>query len=160
MSSITVSRNLAVPVQEVWAKLADFGGIHRYSAGVEHSPINPGTPSSGVGAERKCQLYDGNHIQERVTEFVENERLALDVFDTSMPISNASARFDLVGTLSGSTELTMTMDYTVKFGPIGWLMDNLMLRNAMTSSLNNLLAALEHHLTTGAIVEKGWKQAA
>ena len=38
-------------------------------------------------------------------------------------------------------------------------MDALMMRNAMTTTFNSLLAGLDHHLTTCEIVGKGWKSA-
>jgi hypothetical protein len=158
MSLVHVSRPLAFPVEQVWEKLSDFGGIHRYSAGVQASPINPGTPERGLGAERNCQLYDGNHIQERVTEAVQNRSLALEVFDTSMPLKSATARFDLSPAGDGCV-LEMTMEYQVKYGPVGWLMDAMMLNRAMTGSLSNLLAGLEAHLRTGDDIPKGWRPA-
>ncbi len=156
MSHIAVSRTLSFPVTRVWTALADFGGVHRYSAGVESSPINPGTPATGVGAERNCKLYDGNNIQERITEFVDNERLGIEVFQTSMPIKRAQVQFQLVSTKDSGCELSMTMDYTLKFGLVGKLMDAMMMKAAMTKSLARLLAALEQHLTTGEEIRQGW----
>jgi uncharacterized protein YndB with AHSA1/START domain len=159
MSTFTVSRTMGHPVDKVWSTLADFGGIHRYSGSVEVSPINEGTPDKGLGAERRCQLYDGNHIQERVTEFTEGSRLALEVFDTSLPMKSAAARFDLQPTPDGGCELTMTMEYVVKFGIIGRALDAVMMRKEMIKSLTLLLAGLDEYAKTGEAIEKGWKPA-
>lgn len=156
MSKLTVTRTLSHPPEHVWALLDEFGGVHRWSAGVESSPINAGTPERGVGAERTCQLYDGNHIQERVTQVIEGRRLALEVVETSMPLKSADGVFELVPTSGGGTELTMTFDYVVKFGLLGRAMDGLMLRRMMTGSLTRLLAALDEHLKTGELIGKGW----
>jgi uncharacterized protein YndB with AHSA1/START domain len=157
MSVITVSRTVPHSSSRVWALLADFGGVHRFSGGVEASPINSGKPDTGVGAERNCTLYDGNHIQERVTEFLPEERLALEVFDTSMPIKTAGAAFDLAPASGGQTSVSMTMNYVVKYGPLGIVMDALLMKRAMTASLDRLLAGLDHHLTSGEVITKGWK---
>jgi len=156
MSTISVSRTLSQSPETVWPALDDFGAVHRWSAAVKSSPINPGTPESGVGAERYCRLYDGNHIQERVTQVVPQQRLALEVFDTSMPLKSAQGIFELVPTANGGTALTMTFSYVVKFGLLGRAMDGLMLRRMMTASLTRLLAALEQHLQTGEVIEQGW----
>lgn len=158
--AVVVTRTLSAPPSKVWAVLEDFGGVANWSAGVEASPIIAGTPERGLGAERNCQLYDGNHINERLTELVPEKRLAIEVTDTSMPMKSAAGRFELVATPGGGTQVTMTMDYVVKFGPIGQLMDVLMLKRSMTASLNNLLAALDEHVETGKRIEKGWKPAA
>ena len=159
MGKFTVSRKMAHRVDDVWSAIEDFGGIHRFSAGVESSPINEGKPTRGVGAERNCQLYDGNHIQERVTEAVTNQRLEVEVFETSMPIKRADAIFALEATPDGGCEVGVTMDYIVKFGIVGKAMDALMMQAMMTKSMTNLLAALDHHLATGEAIEKGWKPA-
>jgi uncharacterized protein YndB with AHSA1/START domain len=159
MSTIVVSRELPFSPKKVWKTLADFGGVHRFSAGVEASPINAGTPPTGVGSERNCRLYDGNHIQERITDFVEEERLALEIFDTSMPLERANAMFEVASTQAGCT-VTMTMDYVVKFGIVGRAMDAMMMRRMMTRSLGALLAGLDAHLATGEEIGQGWKPAA
>lgn len=158
MSVITVSRRVEAPVAKVWSALSDFGGVHRFSAGVESSPIKEGTPSSGVGAERLCTLYDGNHIQERVTESVDLKKLSIEVFDTSMPLSSADATFEVSPVAGGGTDVTVTMAYAVTFGPLGMAMDALVMRRAMRTSFGNLLAGLDHHLATDDIIGQNWKE--
>ncbi len=157
MTTITLNRTINAPVETVWDALSDFGSVYRYSANVESSPVNEGTPSRGVGSERVCHLYDGNHIEERVTGSVDKEQLSIKIVGGSMPLKSADGVFDLLPTPSGGTQVTMTMTYVAKFGPLGWLMDKLMMKRAMTGSLNGLLAALDHHLITGETIEKGWK---
>jgi uncharacterized protein YndB with AHSA1/START domain len=159
MSTISVVRNIPAPIDQVWEALSDFGGVYRYSAGVESSPITAGTPERGVGAERICHLYDGNHIEERVTGSIDKEQLSVKIVQSSMPIKSADGVFDLVSTAEGGTQVTITMTFVAKFGPLGWLMDKLMMNKAMTKSLAGMLAALEHHLATGEVVEKGWTEA-
>ncbi len=44
------------------------------------------------------------------------------------------------------------MDYDPKFGPVGWLMDAVMMRPMMAGMFDQVLAGLEHHLRTGEIV--------
>ena len=112
-----------------------------------------------MGAERNCLLYDGNHIQERVTASIDQKKLSVEIFDTSMPIKTADATFTLAPVAGGGTEVTVTMEYVVKYGPVGMVMDALMMRNAMKGSFNGLLAGLDHHLTTGEPIGKGWKPA-
>ncbi len=159
MSTFSVNRIIDAPVDAVWEALSDFGSVHRYSAAVESSPITEGTPSRGVGSERVCHLYDGNHIAERVTGSVEKQQLSINIFESSMPLKSADGVIDLLPTANGGTQVTMTMTFVAKFGPLGWLMDKLMMKRAMTASLNGMLAALDHHVTTGEDIGKGWKPA-
>ncbi len=159
MANITLKRTIGVPIERVWEVLSDFGSVHRYHPGVETSPIKEGTPTSGVGSERVCNLYDGNHLTERVTDFVEKQKLVIEVIDSSMPMNTAAGVFDLRPMGQGKTEVTLTMKYVVKFGPFGAIMDKLLLERTMTRSLNALLAGLDHHLESGETIGKGWKAA-
>jgi hypothetical protein len=159
MASITLIRTVEAPLERVWALLSDFGGIHRYHPGVETSPITAGTPKSGVGSERVCNLYDGNHLTERVTESIEGKRLVIDVVGSSMPMKTAGGSFDVRAVSDGSTEITMTMDYVLKFGPLGMILDKLVLGRTMRKGLDGLLDGLDQHLRTGETIGKGWKPA-
>lgn len=160
MGKFTVTRTLPFPTEKVWSVLADFGGVHHYSAAVETSPINEGTPESGVGAERYCTFYDGNFFEERVTEAIENKLLGVEIFATSAPMKSAHATFELVPAAGGGTQLSATMDYVVRFGLIGKMMDAMMMRRMMTKSFDGLLRGLEEYMTTGKDIGKGWRPSA
>ena len=156
MSVVIASREIAAPVSKVWATLSDFGGIHRYNASVESSPINEGTPSSGVGAERTCHLYDGNYIEERVIESIDEKKLTIEIFKTSMPLKESHGVFTLTGLPDGGTRVDVSMHYVVKYGPLGMLMDILMMKRMLGPAMERLLAGLDHHISTGETVAKGW----
>ncbi|MFT5432938.1 MAG: hypothetical protein ACI9OJ_003642 [Myxococcota bacterium] len=158
MGELSIHRDINQPAKRVWEILADFEGVYRFSAGVEASPINAGTPNTGVGAERNCRLYDGNNIQERITQFVDGERLELEVFETSMPLTHAAAQFVVTPRGSGCT-VAVDMQYTVKWGVVGRIMNALMLQRAMVGSMTRLLAGLDSYATTGQPIEKGWAPA-
>lgn len=157
MSVVSASREIPAAVSEVWATLADFGGIHRYNAGVDRSPINEGTPSSGVGSERTCHLYNGGHLQERVVESIEGEKLSIDIFESSMPLKSANGTFTLAPISGGGTRVTVSMEYEVKYGPIGVVLDFLVVKRMLGPSMHQLLAGLDHYIATGELIEKGWK---
>jgi len=157
MSTISVSREIPASVSEVWAVLADFGGIHRYNASVERSPINKGTPPSGVGSERTCQLYDGNHLQERIVESIEERKLTIDIFESSMPLKSAQGVMTLEPLSPRMTRITTSMEYDVKYGPVGVVLDRLMVKRMLEPGLNMLLAGLDHHVMTGETIGEGWK---
>ena len=156
VATITLKRTVDTPIERVWEVLSDFGEIHRFHPGVKSSPITDGTPSSGVGAERVCHLYDGNHLTERVTESVDQRKLAIDVVDSSMPMKTANGTFEVQTAADGKTEVSLTMAYKLKFGPLGAVMDKLVLEKSMTRSLDALLAGLDQHLTTGETIGEGW----
>jgi hypothetical protein len=52
------------------------------------------------------------------------------------------------------------MDYTPKWGPIGALMDAMMMRKQFTALLTRLLGALDVHLDTGEAIGPDFELAA
>jgi len=159
MSIVTVSRLIARPRDEVFAALADFGGIHRFHPLVERSPVNADTKETGLGAERTCHFYDGNHIQERVVEFQQDSVLGVDIYDGTMPLASAAARF-VLSSEGDNTRVEMTMDYTPKFGIVGQAMNALVMKRKFTGMVTLLLAALDEHLRTGEVIGPEWRPSA
>lgn len=160
MPTVTVSRTLPFPRSEVFAKLNDFGGIHRFHPAIGSSPLAEGSPAGGEGAERTCHFYDGNHVEERVSRVVTDSELDVDIVGGSLPMKNASGKFRLTDTADGGTEVVMHMAYTPPFGVVGTVLNALVIERKFTGLLNLLLSALEHHMATGEEITKGWKAAA
>lgn len=156
MAVITVQRIVNRPLDEVWDALADFGGVYRFHPVVESSPVKVGTPERGEGSERTCTFYDGNTIDERVTAYTDQQSMTVEILRTSMPLKRAVARFDVAPAPQG-TSVTMTMDFEPRYGPLGWLMAELVMKGQFTKVLDNLLLGLEEHLETGAIIGQDWK---
>jgi len=47
--------------------------------------------------------------------------------------------------VGSSTRITQSLEYKVKFGPVGWLLDNLVMKRKLTSTLDEVLASLVKH---------------
>ena len=52
--------------------------------------------------------------------------------------------------------MTMTMDYDMKYGPLGWLSNVVMLRRILGELLASVLAGLDQHLVTGEHIGENW----
>lgn len=44
-----------------------------------------------------------------------------------------------------STRITQSFEYKVKFGPVGWLLDHLVMKRKLTSTLDEVFASLVKH---------------
>ncbi len=160
MSTIKVTHTYSQSPSTVFATLNDFAGIHRFHPLLESSPRVEGTPANGAGAERVCNLYDGNTLHERIVSAETDQWLVVEIVDTSMPMARGGGRFDLAPTASGGTELTMTMDFEMKMGLLGKALDKLVVARKFKANLELLLAALHEHLETGADIPRDWKKTA
>ncbi len=160
MGNIHIQRTVAASPSEVYAVLNNVGEIHRFHPVVESSRRTEGSAPGGVGATRICTFYDGNSVEEKVTEATADRSLAITVTKGSMPMNRVDARFELTPTKDGGTVVHMFMDYEMKMGPLGAAMDALIVRRKFTGTLKLLLAGLEHHLDTGEEVGADFKSSA
>ena len=161
MQSISVSRTVDATVSQTWDAIDDFGCIARFHPLIERSPITNGR-SSGVGAERECHFYAGGHIKERVVAVDPERSTEIEFLEFGpFPMTRARARFDLRPADGGRTDVTFTMRYTPKFGPLGVLMAKTVMGVQLRKAIAGLLDGLDAHLRTGRTVgPKGVLEAA
>ena len=72
-------------------------------------------------------------------------------------MKNANGTFTLTSIGGGRTQVDVSMEYKAKYGPVGVVLDLLMLKRMLGPSLDRLLAGLDHYITTGETIGKGWK---
>jgi hypothetical protein len=46
---------------------------------------------------------------------------------------------------SGGTRITQDLEYRVKFGPLGWLLDRVAMERRLRTTLDGVLASLVRH---------------
>jgi len=107
---------------------------------------------SGVGAARRCTLYDGGSIVETVTVFEPNSRVRLVGSEFSMPLHTLELEFTFEQDGSNKTKASCTIEYVVKFGLIGRLLGELMMKPMMTAAADKVLAGTAHYLATNETV--------
>lgn len=154
MSQITIERTVNATSTKVWAALADFGGIHRFHPAVKASPIINGR-DSGKGAQRTCQMYNGMKVTEEIVEFNEGESMTVDVLSGPIPVHDMRAVFRIAEVDGGATRVTVEMNYRPKFGPLGSVMNPVMIRPSIRRLLGQVLTGLQKHLETGVLIGRG-----
>ena len=112
MPEFTITRQIDAPIETVWEVLHDFGDIQRWSPGVTNSELTSNGPV-GEGSTRHCDFAPFGSVKERVDWHAPNERLTVNINETSrLPISSAVADFN-IAPLGGGTELTLHYSYTL-----------------------------------------------
>lgn len=152
----TITRTLAVNASHAhtWNIIKDFGGVHRWHPSVETSPLLSSN-NEGLGAKRVCNFYDGTHVAEEVVEYRDGEFLSIELSDFSMPLKRAHANIHVRKLGAQKTEVEFSMDYDVKYGPMGWVMDKAMIQPMMGKLFAQVLKGLGHHVETGDLIGKG-----
>jgi len=158
MHNVTASSTVNSPIARVWEAIADVGTIADWHPGVERSPVLTDN-RTGLGAARRVELYDGSSSVEKVSELIEGRQVTVLLSEHTMPMNYAAATFEVEADGDNRTRVTFSMDYTMKYGPAGWLINALVLRGVLNKLFPDVLDGLNHHLQTGEHIGKGWSAA-
>jgi hypothetical protein len=151
MANFSTRIKINATKQEVWAVLSDFGEIYRWNPGVRDSYCTSGT-TQGTLATRRCELVKGDdYLDERITEWRDGRSFKVEIYDTNLPIHRNVVEFSVESTDTGAM-VTVTPDYTLKYGPVGWLMDRIMVRQLFNGGMEDLLSGLKYYVETGEVV--------
>ena len=156
MSQIRVERTIDLPSSQLWDAMKNFGDIENFHPLIKASPLL-GNQAEGIGAQRRCDFYDGNWVKERVLDWQDGRSMSISIYDGSMPVKDGKAVITLHKLSPSRTKVTFDMAYVPKMGPLGKVMDALMMRSQFTKILGDLLEGLETHVRTGAVIGKGGK---
>jgi hypothetical protein len=131
----------------VWSLLADLEAVQRYNPGVRAARIQ-GAQRTGVGAARVCDLLPRGRVVERVTHWEDGRALGLEVAESDWPI-HFMRWVTRMEPSNGGTRITQDLEYRVKFGPLGWLLDRLAMERKLRTTLDGILASLVRHAEGG-----------
>ncbi|NNC81266.1 MAG: SRPBCC family protein [Acidimicrobiales bacterium] len=125
MGNVIVTKNLKASRSAVWEVLADYPNIAAWNSGIKHSEATSDA-TSGVGAQRHCDLSPVGGLEETIREWEPETRMVISIDEvTTLPIKTGLAAFDLVDG-GDSTSVTITYDFEMKGGPIGAAMGPVM----------------------------------
>src|SRR5262249_3444689 len=138
------SIHIAAAPETVWRVLGRLDALHEYDPGVKKASVLSG-PREGVGASRKCDLAPGGWFEERVTEWTPHDAMAFELFACSLPVKRLRHRYTLTADGVG-TLVKQTMTYELKFGPLGWVMDALMVRRKWNEGVRGFFTGLKERV--------------
>jgi len=131
----------------VWALLSDLEAVQHYNPTVRAAAVQ-GSQRAGVGATRACDLKPKGRVVERVTHWEDGRAVGLEVAESDWPI-HFMRWVTRVEPDGGGTRIKQELEYKVKFGPAGWLLDRLVMKRKLTATLDDVFAALVKHAENG-----------
>lgn len=143
MTIICHELHAACPPDRIWALLADLEAVERYNPGVRRARVQ-GPQRTGVGACRSCELVPDGRVVESVTHWEDGRALGLEVVESGWPIHFMRwvTRLD---PHDNGTRISQSLEYQVKFGPVGWLLDRVAMKRKLTATLDQVFASLVDH---------------
>jgi len=127
---------------KIWDILTDLELLEPYDPTVRKSVLIS-SQKARVGAARKVDMADGkNWFEERVTRFEPGNVLTIELTACSFPVERLSHSysFEQVGS---QTKVIQVMDYTVKFGLFGKLIDALMIKKQSDAGIKKFMSGLK-----------------
>jgi ribosome-associated toxin RatA of RatAB toxin-antitoxin module len=131
-------------IEQVWSILTNLELLEKYDPTVKTSKLITSN-ATGLEAKRRVTMRDGkNWFEEKVVAFEPNQTLAYQLTDCSFPIKGLrhTYSFEKIG---NQTKVTQVMEYTVKFGLLGKLLDALMIRKQTDGGVKKFFAGLKEY---------------
>jgi ribosome-associated toxin RatA of RatAB toxin-antitoxin module len=148
----TMTQSIIIPAskEKVWAKLADLGGVVQYHPFVSNSYYYT-SDQEGIGAGRVCEFPNGMKIKETASQWQPGEEYTLNItFEEgpTPPMRNVQATLN-VQEVENGTKVQIVMSYDMRFGFVGELMNQMMIRKQYGNMIDGMLKGLKHNVTTG-----------
>jgi ligand-binding SRPBCC domain-containing protein len=133
--------------EDVWRVLGDLEALDAYDPGVARSR-RTSPQRDGLGAARRCELEPTGWFEERITEWRPTEALAFELSACNLPVELLRHRYTLAPE-GGGTRVTQRMEYRLKYGPVGRLLDALVVRRKWDAGIRSFLAGLKDFVESG-----------
>jgi hypothetical protein len=135
-------------VDKIWDVISNYGNIYRYHPEVAKSELTSEI-THGVGAVRKCVFNNGDSSIEKVIEWEDCSKLAVELSDISMPLKSASGFTYLKSVDDNSTEITIGMNYIFKYGLFGELIGRFVMKPMMRKMFGKAAKSIEYYIVNG-----------
>ncbi len=133
--------------ERVWEVLADFGRIYRWNPGVRRSYSTSET-NHGLLATRHCDLLKGDdYLDEQILEWRDGESFKVEIYETNLPLHRNVVEFSVEADGNG-TIVTVAPDYALKYGLLGRLMNQIVVRRQFKKGMEDLITGLKYHIET------------
>ena len=145
MRVLFVQATIQASSTSAWLALADFGDVAAWAPYMRVSHL-VGNQQTGVGTRRAMQHELGFRFEERVTAWEEGKGLAFDVLKAPWPMKNVRESWQIRPENSSCT-ISTRVEYDMKLGPLGklldWILVRFIVRREMRSGVRGLKAYLE-----------------
>ncbi|WP_299934415.1 SRPBCC family protein [uncultured Pelagimonas sp.] len=143
-------RSLTIDVapDAVWAVLSRYMHINEFAPQI--TSVDALTNGEvGMGSKRRNHFANGTSLVEEVTEWKPGAGYTVQLSDmAAMPLKEASSEIRITPT-GGRSKVTWTFDYRVKYGPLGWLLGQTMMKMMMGKIIDVNLKGLSDKARAG-----------
>ena len=133
------------PLEKIWGALTQIEMLDQYDPTVKKSTALTNS-KTGVGARRKVEMLDGkNWFEETCTEAVPNMALTYELTACSFPVHKLKHSYSFKAE-GRNVKVSQIMEYNVKFGFLGKIMDALVVRRQSDAGIKKFFTGLKNYL--------------
>src|SRR5262245_24452748 len=147
MTVLENSVRIDAPPEKVWSVLSSLDVLQQYDPGVVRSEIVSPT-REGPGSARRCDLAPGGWFKERIADWRPHQALSFELYECTLPVRALKHSYTLVPD-GGGTLVRQRMEYELKFGPVGKLLDAMIVRRKWIAGIRGFFAGLKSYVETG-----------
>jgi carbon monoxide dehydrogenase subunit G len=136
------------PLERVWEVLANLEAVQHYNPGVTRARYLS-SQREGVGASRECEMKPKGRVRERVIGWEPGKAITMELYASDWPIRYMRWRTALEADGAG-TRVTQRMDYQLKFGVLGAILDRLVMRRKLGGIIQETFQQLRRYVETGS----------
>ncbi len=136
------SIEIEAPADAVWAELSRY--MHIDEIAPQITSVDALTEGEdGVGAKRRNHFENGGSMVEEVTDWRPNQGYAVRSSEfEGMPLHEMTADISIEPAGNGRSKVTWGTDFRPKYGPVGWLMGQTLMKRMMGGVIDGNLEAL------------------
>ncbi|SDR35150.1 SRPBCC family protein [Pseudovibrio sp. Tun.PSC04-5.I4] len=132
----------------VWAVLSRYMHIDEFAPQITSVDALT-TGDIGLGSKRRNNFANGTSLVEEITAWKPVKGYTVKLSDmAAMPLNEASSEIRTTPT-GGRTRVTWTFDYRVKYGLLGWLMGQTLMKMMMGKIIDGNLKGLSQKVLAG-----------
>ena len=134
--------------EDVWKVIGNYMEIDEFAPQiVSTEAMTDG--ENGVGSVRKNVFANGGYMVEEVTDWKPGTGYTIKATEMpGMPLKAATSDL-FITPVAGKSKVTWTFNFRVKFGPLGWLMGQTMMKMMMGKVIDGNLKGLEERVLSG-----------
>ena len=145
MATIHNEITIKAPLEKIFQVLTTPEALERYDPTVKKSSL-VSIKRSDLGAKRRVEMADGkNWFEEEITQFKLNEALTYTLTACSFPVHQLKHTYSFQRS-GDTTKVNQVMEYRVKFGWLGKILDAVMIRKQSDSGIKKFFGGLKSYV--------------
>lgn len=154
MHTVTISKDIDAPQEQVWAVLDEFDNLDEYSPKNTSCELLEG-PDTGVGATRRTTVDEGFSVVHEIIEYEPGESYTFEFTEMGkFPVAEIQMEFAVEPTEADQSRVIVTVEYTPKWGPLGWVLGKTLIKRRLRDAMGETLNGLAGHVESGEQVDR------